>query len=365
MSARKLDLRLPVVVAVAACFLFVTPVQAGQQPRGEPENVVKARAHFKQGRAYHQVGAHAQAIAEYEAAYALAPLTELLFNIAQAHRAMGDKEKARDFYQRYLRAEPEGRASDESRMQVALLTRQLEEEQEARLKTEEEARLKAEQETRFKAEETKRQEEARRQEEAKRQEEERRRLAMQRQEGVTGGDAEEARRRAAREEQQRKEAEAAARRALEAERERQRLDEEKRAEEQRLAEEQVEAIRKRTAARARGWKTAGAATVGVGLVATAFGAYFGLDAMAIDADLSAQSTDKRAWTPGERSKITDGENAERYAMISYGAGGVALVAGTVLYYVGHRIGSSFEDVSVMVTPAVLSSTVGLSMSVRY
>jgi tetratricopeptide (TPR) repeat protein len=81
-----------------------------------------AKAHFKQGRAYQEAGAYADAIKEYEQAYALAPLPDLLYNIGQCHRLGGDKLKAIAAYQRYLAAAPEdGALAEEARNHVAAL----------------------------------------------------------------------------------------------------------------------------------------------------------------------------------------------------------------------------------------------------
>ena len=47
-------------------------------------------------------------IKEYQAAYDLAPLPELLFNLGQVYRLKGDKQKALDHYGKYLVVAPNG-----------------------------------------------------------------------------------------------------------------------------------------------------------------------------------------------------------------------------------------------------------------
>jgi tetratricopeptide (TPR) repeat protein len=79
----------------------------------------------KQGAAYHDAGAYEQAIAEYQAAYELAALPELVFNIAQVYRLKQDKRAALDTYRRFLTLETEGKLADEARVQVAILTKEL------------------------------------------------------------------------------------------------------------------------------------------------------------------------------------------------------------------------------------------------
>src|SRR5690349_13878725 len=78
----------------------------------------EAKRHFQQGKAYQDNGAYEDAVREYEAAYKLAPLPDLLFNIGQAYRLKGDRRKAIEAYQKYLAAAPEGSASDEARDQI-------------------------------------------------------------------------------------------------------------------------------------------------------------------------------------------------------------------------------------------------------
>ena len=101
----------------------------------------EARAHFKQGRAFHDAGAFDKAIEEYLAAYKVMPLPELLFNVGQAYRQKGDKPNAIEYYRKYLGAEPEGLASDEAREHVATLLKQIQDEQ---AKAEEDKRRRAE-----------------------------------------------------------------------------------------------------------------------------------------------------------------------------------------------------------------------------
>ncbi len=81
-----------------------------------------AREHFQKGIAYQQQAAYAQAIEEYEAAYALAPLAELLFDIAQCYRLQGNAGKAIEYYRRYVAADANGRGVNEARRHIAELT---------------------------------------------------------------------------------------------------------------------------------------------------------------------------------------------------------------------------------------------------
>ncbi|HEY5925491.1 MAG TPA: tetratricopeptide repeat protein [Kofleriaceae bacterium] len=108
-----------VLVAVAA------PAAAG------PTAVEQAKARFKQGKAYQDVGQYERAAAEYKAAYELDRRPEMLFNVAQAYRLAAKKQDALDYFKRYLDAQPSGAGADEARKHVAALTMELEEEKRA------------------------------------------------------------------------------------------------------------------------------------------------------------------------------------------------------------------------------------------
>src|SRR5687768_5949755 len=104
--------------------LLAASVRTGRADEPAPAGSFDlAKSHFKRGRALQETGAYERAIGEYQAAYALAPLPELLFNIAQCHRLSGNAEQALFYYERYLQSVPEGGASDEARVHVETLRR--------------------------------------------------------------------------------------------------------------------------------------------------------------------------------------------------------------------------------------------------
>ena len=73
------------------------------------------RAHLERGLALYRSGSYAAAIAEFEAGYALLPRPAFLLNIAQAWRKLGQLERARSYYQRFVERAP---AHDPARPQV-------------------------------------------------------------------------------------------------------------------------------------------------------------------------------------------------------------------------------------------------------
>jgi hypothetical protein len=84
-----------------------------------PDVVAAAKQHAKQGTTFYNLDRHAEALAEYEAAYLAVPDAALLFNIAQCHRKLGHDKEALAFYKTYLRNAPRApnRADVEKRIQ--------------------------------------------------------------------------------------------------------------------------------------------------------------------------------------------------------------------------------------------------------
>lgn len=93
-----------------ALFLTVTvivPVAAARADEAgatSPEKL--ARERFRQAEIDFNLGKFAEALSGYQAAYEAKPLTAFLFNIAQCYRNLGNYERARFFYKRYLTLEP-------------------------------------------------------------------------------------------------------------------------------------------------------------------------------------------------------------------------------------------------------------------
>lgn len=131
----------PMIALGLALLVLASAGAAAPARRPSGKDLAAAKACFQQGRAYYEAGAWADAIREYERAYALAPLPELLFNIAQAYRMQGDKPRAIAAYERYLSVVTEGAIAEEARAHIAALRLkiQVEEAEAARRKAVEEA----------------------------------------------------------------------------------------------------------------------------------------------------------------------------------------------------------------------------------
>lgn len=101
---------------VAASILFAPAAVHAEAWSGTVP--AKARALADRGRALHDAGDYANAIAAFTQAYAMAPSPALLFNLAQAYRLQGNCDDAALMYRRYLATGPssQGRALAETHL---------------------------------------------------------------------------------------------------------------------------------------------------------------------------------------------------------------------------------------------------------
>jgi tetratricopeptide (TPR) repeat protein len=111
-------MRIGVLFLTLAVAASVNPAHA----EGTPEAERKAKAHFAQATAFQEKGMYDHAVAEYQAAYALLPMPDFLFNIAQCYRQKGDPGSALRYYKLYLEADPDGRGRAEARAYIVELT---------------------------------------------------------------------------------------------------------------------------------------------------------------------------------------------------------------------------------------------------
>jgi tetratricopeptide (TPR) repeat protein len=100
------------VLAIACADASAQPV-AGDRAR--------AASHFKQGQIFYKQGAWDRALAEYQAAFDLSHEPLLIFNVGLCHDRANRPEQALEAFQRYLELEPNGKAADEARDDVARL----------------------------------------------------------------------------------------------------------------------------------------------------------------------------------------------------------------------------------------------------
>ena len=63
----------------------------------------EARHRFQLARKHHELGRFEEAVAEYLLVYELKPIPDVLFNVGQCYRNLGDEKRAIFFFERYMR----------------------------------------------------------------------------------------------------------------------------------------------------------------------------------------------------------------------------------------------------------------------
>ena len=108
------DLRANALLTIVATVLGGALLLRGPSLHAEPgaatgatEDPAAARAHFKTGSTYYDLGKYDDAIREFEAAYEAKSDPAFLFNLAQAHRLADHPAEALHFYRTYLRYVPD------------------------------------------------------------------------------------------------------------------------------------------------------------------------------------------------------------------------------------------------------------------
>jgi hypothetical protein len=95
---------LRLVAGLAVVLALASPARA--EGEGGSDADKEARRLFQKAELSFNVGKFAEALTDYQAAYEVKPLNGFLFNIAQCYRNLGDYERARFFFRRYLTLEP-------------------------------------------------------------------------------------------------------------------------------------------------------------------------------------------------------------------------------------------------------------------
>ena len=79
---------------------------AGEADGAADGTTSTAKQHYYKGEKLFALGRFRDALAAYEAAFEVDPLPELLFNIGQCHRNLGDYRSAVFSFRKYLRLRP-------------------------------------------------------------------------------------------------------------------------------------------------------------------------------------------------------------------------------------------------------------------
>jgi tetratricopeptide (TPR) repeat protein len=68
------------------------------------DSLDRAQIHFRAGESLYNLGDYREAIREFEAGFALAPLPGFLLNLGQSYRALGNTSKAIEMFEKYEKA---------------------------------------------------------------------------------------------------------------------------------------------------------------------------------------------------------------------------------------------------------------------
>jgi hypothetical protein len=112
-------------------FASLVETPAGAQSPGPQET---AQQHYDRGAKLYNLGHFQEAIPDFEKAYDLDPSPIFLFNIAQSHRQLGNKERALFFYRRYLEQAPKATNRDDVERRMKDLEASLQQEAELKQK---------------------------------------------------------------------------------------------------------------------------------------------------------------------------------------------------------------------------------------
>jgi tetratricopeptide (TPR) repeat protein len=97
----------------------------GAQPQASKEQMVAAKQFFVRGQDLYRQGKYEAAWIEFSSAYEIAPLPDLVFNLARCEAKMNRTKEAISHYQEFLRMRPDDAESGPIRDEVARLDRQL------------------------------------------------------------------------------------------------------------------------------------------------------------------------------------------------------------------------------------------------
>jgi tetratricopeptide (TPR) repeat protein len=112
-------------VVAFGCLMMLSFVRSAPAATGDPATERTARQHFSAGEADYSAGRYTEALKEYQAGYDAHPLPGFLVNIAQCQRRLGDLERARATYQKFIMVAPDSPLVREVRQLVEEMDRLL------------------------------------------------------------------------------------------------------------------------------------------------------------------------------------------------------------------------------------------------
>ncbi|MDB4983431.1 MAG: TonB-dependent receptor [Myxococcales bacterium] len=128
-----------VVVSFVVLGALARPALAGEGKVGDSKaseskasesKKAQAEVHYDQGKAYYRAGAFDLAIQEFLEGYELDPRAGVLFNIARGYEELKNRDKAIEFYKKYIGLGAQAAAATEARARLVVLERQIKDEDE-------------------------------------------------------------------------------------------------------------------------------------------------------------------------------------------------------------------------------------------
>jgi tetratricopeptide (TPR) repeat protein len=275
----------------------------------------EAEVHYDQGKAYYKAGAFDLAIQEFLQGYKLDPRPGVLFNIARGYEELKDRNKAIEFYKKYIDQGAAAAAATEARARMVVLERQIKDEDEKK-----------------KAEEAER--------------ERQRQLALNPPPAAPAMPAPvETTAPAATSTLPAAPAPAAS-----------------------GPEGAVVATTPEPATSpetAKKLKVAGLVTGGAGVVLAGVGTFFAIRAGSLKSEIQNEVNSTGSYTAALASKNSDMESAQTMAVIGLAAGGVAIAGGAVLYYLGWKKTPHDGGATAMLSPGVTPGGGSLFLTGRF
>jgi tetratricopeptide (TPR) repeat protein len=323
-------------LAAFVCLSASAPVghaQPAQHKQPTQKAIDEARKHFQSAEAAKARGEYQTAAVEYLAAYELFEEPAFFYDTAEVYRLAGDEKNALVYYTKYLELSPNGQGATAARTAADQLRRSIAGKEDA-------ARRAAEDEARHKADDAKR-----KADDAKRKTDQ----DTGRKTDDAGRKADQAATRKLADDAKRKTGDGAQRKA------------------DQPATRTASTTDRPTGATStsatatgagRGMRIAGMAAGGAGVVALGVGVVFGLKAQSL-------SNEAAAWTTFDQKRYDEGKADDRNMLVLTGVGAAALVAGGVLYYLGHRAEQATDTGALTIAPGIGASAVTLTAAGRF
>jgi tetratricopeptide (TPR) repeat protein len=296
-----------------AVVVSLTLVALAARPAAAADKKAQAEVHYDQGKAYYKAGAFDLAIQEFLEGYKLDPRAGVLFNIARGYEELKDRQKAIEFYKKYIDSgQAAAAAVTEARARMVVLERQIKEDDDRKKAEAAEAERK-------------------------------------RQEALNPPPAMPA-------PVETKPAPVAVAPAPTA------------TPPGTGGPEGAVAVASEppmSAETARKLRIAGMATGGVGVLGLGAGVFFALRSSSLKSDINSEIGKTNAWTPELTGKNSDMESAKKMALISFIAGGVCVAGGAALYYLGWSKAPKEGGSQAMLTPTVGPGGSGLLLTGRF